>query len=282
MAQSRGGKSTRQIGNPRAVGASEPASRKRHNRAIDSAGRTFRKADSPLRQVHYVAVIRIEGLEPFETIVVTSMGLGALARKLYVHLVHRYKNELSRTSRADLLGLQLEIGVSRGFQRGLSDLQVRLLRDLLARHLAGDSVRPTSNSSTLVNAAKASPETGGATFNDLVGPFYDVAGVAHRLHEPIASIKVRTNRNGLLGCTTDDGVLVFPVSQFGPDGAPLTGLARVLSSIFRGTDDPWQVALWLKTPSAQLSGTSPYDALAAGRAETVERLAEQTAKRWQQ
>ena len=119
-------------------------------------------------------------------------------------------------------------------------------------------------------------------FDDVIGPFYDSSGVARRLQVTTGTVQHRARQHQLLACPTAEGILVYPTWQFGTDGSPLPGLDRVLETMSEGTNDRWQVALWLRTASAQLKGETPHDALASGRTKSVELLAEQTAARWQQ
>lgn len=116
----------------------------------------------------------------------------------------------------------------------------------------------------------------------LIGPFYDVTGVDHRLQVSVDTVRQLVRQHQLLGCPTAEGTLVFPTSQFDEGGAPLVGLAEVVATLAVGTNDPWQVALWLTTPSEQLRGRAPVDALRRGQNEAVRRVACQTAERWRQ
>lgn len=117
-------------------------------------------------------------------------------------------------------------------------------------------------------------------FDTAIGPFHDVSGVARRLHVSEDEIHQRVVQNQLLACTTTDGALLYPAFQFRPDGSPLPGLEPVLTSMALGTKDRWQVALWMTTPSDQLQGQAPNEALSDGRTKAVQKLADQTADRW--
>lgn len=114
----------------------------------------------------------------------------------------------------------------------------------------------------------------------LIGPFYDVAGVVRRLEISADAVQHRVRRHQLLGCMTSDGTLVFPTFQFDQHGSVLPGLADILTILSGATDDCWQVALWLTTPSAQLHGQTPVGALKSQETQAVRLLAIRTAGRW--
>lgn len=115
---------------------------------------------------------------------------------------------------------------------------------------------------------------------EAVGPFYGSAGVARRLSISSDAVADRAGQHRLLGCPTAEGTVVFPVFQFAADGTVLPGLERVVATMAEGTADQWQVALWMCTPSEQLRGHTPSEALGRGHAEAVLALATQTAARW--
>ncbi|BBZ56696.1 helix-turn-helix domain-containing protein [Mycolicibacterium phocaicum] len=114
----------------------------------------------------------------------------------------------------------------------------------------------------------------------VIGPVHDISGVARRLNLSEKAIEQYVARNELLACRTSEGMQVFPAFQFHDDGQLIPGLGTVLQIMVEGTEDRWQVALWLSTPSEDLRGRRPYEALKAGRVKAVEKLARQTAARW--
>lgn len=116
------------------------------------------------------------------------------------------------------------------------------------------------------------------SFDEAVGPFYDLNGVARRTRLTTHTVRRRAQRHRLLACPTAEGRWVFPVFQFNPDGTVVAGLEQVLTALASGTQDRWQVALWLSTPNDQLNGRTPRAALRAGAA--VQSVAEQAASRW--
>ncbi|AFM20040.1 hypothetical protein Mycch_5363 (plasmid) [Mycolicibacterium chubuense NBB4] len=117
-------------------------------------------------------------------------------------------------------------------------------------------------------------------FDEATGPFYDADGVARRLRTTSADVLRRAESNTLLACPTAEGTPVFPVYQFNADGSTVAGLSDVLAAMEGGTADRWQVALWMNTPVDTLNDQTPAQALRAGDAKAVRKLAEHTAARW--
>lgn len=117
-------------------------------------------------------------------------------------------------------------------------------------------------------------------FDRAIGPFYDSAGVASRLRVSDDNVELLTRRHSLLACPTAEGVVVYPTFQFDDSGTVLPGLAIVLAALAEGTSDRWQMALWLRTPSEQLQGMRPHEALDRGQIDVVRHFAIQTAAQW--
>ena len=120
-------------------------------------------------------------------------------------------------------------------------------------------------------------------FDDMMGPFYDTTGLAAWLQVSARTLHARVQAATLLGCPLDDGGLVFPAWQFLDNGGVVPGLAAVLKILSSGTDDAWQIALWLNAPSSELRGTSARAWLLAGRRRgAVVSLATRRARQWAQ
>lgn len=118
-------------------------------------------------------------------------------------------------------------------------------------------------------------------FDDIVGPFYDTAGLRKWLGLTRQGINHRAKSHQLLACSLEDGTFVYPTWQFDKNGAVIPGVHEALSMLSTGTDDNWQKALWFNTPSAQLGNRSPKDWLLKGRPlSPVIELAARTAARW--
>lgn len=115
---------------------------------------------------------------------------------------------------------------------------------------------------------------------DLIGPFYDAAGVSRYLGISTRALDHQVKHLRLLGMATAEGTVVYPVFQFdGPD--LLAGLPEVLAA-FRGVRvDGWTLASWLVAPLDGLDGISVIDWLRAGRDGPLARAhAQAAAARW--
>jgi hypothetical protein len=97
---------------------------------------------------------------------------------------------------------------------------------------------------------------------DLVGPFYNQDSVAGLLACPVEDLDEQARTGGLLGMATSDGVPVYPVFQFAPEGTVHRELVPVLRA-FAGISG-WTVAVWLRTPHDDLDDMTPEQWLAAG------------------
>lgn len=114
------------------------------------------------------------------------------------------------------------------------------------------------------------------------GPFYDVAGLATWLGLPYREIHERREAGTLLGCSTAEGELIYPVWQFQDNGELLPGLSSILEVLSRGIGDGWTWALWLQTAvSDELDGKSAAEWLRdGGDVEPVLQLAANDAAVW--
>ena len=113
---------------------------------------------------------------------------------------------------------------------------------------------------------------------DLVGPFYDTAGMRTLLGSTRQAIHDRTVRGTLLGVQTREGQRIYPTFQFVGD-QPRKDLTETLKALRGGPR--WSVAVWLRTPDHELDGRSPEQWLAqGGDPEKVLRLARHVAHEW--
>ncbi|MHA3024347.1 hypothetical protein ACXPWS_29255 [Mycobacterium sp. BMJ-28] len=117
-------------------------------------------------------------------------------------------------------------------------------------------------------------------FDAVVGPFLDAAGAVRQLGLPLQAVMDLAHRSDILGCPTDQGALVFPTFQFTIDGTVLPGLAAALQALASATSDTWQAALWMRTPTNELAGRTPCEALQQGDEREVLAVAKHAAARW--
>jgi hypothetical protein len=103
----------------------------------------------------------------------------------------------------------------------------------------------------------------------------DVLGVNE---ETLASLVASDQ---VLQLTTRAGVHVFPVAQFGDDGALAPGLSDVIAELATGVDDdPWTWAVWLTNGNPARGGKSPFRMLHDGDLDRVVREACRAAWVW--
>lgn len=259
-------------GGPRGIRASATAEQRKAKK--EKAFRTgHRLRSEPFSQYGYRLLVtasadnkRVRFLAP------RDIHAERVARWMARTVTSRLASELAPIGPADFSGrvsVTVESTTAPGaqFAKKVNALLLAILKDRAATSKPPDD-RPADTPGTV------------RSFDEIVGPFYDSAGVALRLRVPNGTVQEQAGLHKLLGCLTAEGTLVFPTFQFGDGDLPLDGLANVLATMAEGTRDSWQVALWLRTPSKQLKGQSPHAMLVEGNVEAVERLAQQTAARW--
>jgi hypothetical protein len=122
--------------------------------------------------------------------------------------------------------------------------------------------------------------TAGAAWDELLGPL-----IAARQAQELLGVRSRqavsdlARRGRLLALPTADGRILFPLSQFGPSGRPLPGVARVLAAFDDAAVSAWTIASWLATPQTDLDGEAPIAALKRGGEVAVARAAGRSAAR---
>ena len=127
-------------------------------------------------------------------------------------------------------------------------------------------------------STNATPED--ATFWDSrVGPFYDAAGVRALTRLTPTELASCVAAGDVLEVITSDGTPLYPTFQFGPRGELLPALRIVAHTLLPISDDSWDVALWLVTPSAAFDGTNAAELLKAGKDEYVVSAAQRDEER---
>lgn len=96
---------------------------------------------------------------------------------------------------------------------------------------------------------------------DVVGPSWTTRKLRSELGGVSAqAVNQRRSRGSLLGLTTSDGAVVYPIFQFVRLNGQLKvkrGLARMFK-ILKDQDD-WHVAVLVNTPSPELGGRTPVE-----------------------
>jgi hypothetical protein len=125
-----------------------------------------------------------------------------------------------------------------------------------------------------MSTSRPANEHAGSFWDTRVGPYYDELGVQTVAGLTDTELAAQIASNRVLAVTTDDGSLLFPVFQFGPRGESLPALPRITALLRPISDDLWDVALWLHTPTKRFGGMSAVELLHSGRTSEVLRAAE--------
>jgi hypothetical protein len=117
-------------------------------------------------------------------------------------------------------------------------------------------------------------EQAGSVWDTRVGPYYDELGVQTVTGLTDTELAAQIASNRVLAVTTGDASLLFPVFQFGPHGELLPALPKIAALLDPISDDLWDVALWLHTPTKRFGGMSAVELLHSGRTREVLSAAE--------
>ena len=123
----------------------------------------------------------------------------------------------------------------------------------------------------------------GNPFDEMIGPFYDIAGAQALLGLSKSGVIKRLNNGEVIAAQLEDSARswVFPTWQFSPASATLVdGMTEVWKTLLTQADR-WTAALWMRARSADLGGVTVVDWLTAGHpVETAIALAQRDAARW--
>lgn len=106
-----------------------------------------------------------------------------------------------------------------------------------------------------------------------LGPALTEQAVARLLRRSVADVNAM---QGLLRLTNRDGQRVYPAFQF-HQGAPLPGLAEVVTGFAPVVATPLTTAAWLTQPNTDLDDRRPVDVLLVGDMDRVTRLSRRVA-----
>ena len=119
------------------------------------------------------------------------------------------------------------------------------------------------------------------SFNRVIGPFYDIEGVAKLLPVDLSTVRSMATERKLIMCLTRDSYAVFPTRQFDKYGRVIPGLRGLLQALEAGTGNEWTHALWIFSPNADLDGISAVEWISSGGdIEVACQLARKDAARW--
>ncbi len=103
-----------------------------------------------------------------------------------------------------------------------------------------------------MNTTKKLIQNNNKTWTDLIGAFYDEAGLV-KLMGSAERVKLWIKSGGLVECITSDGIAVYPAFQFNEYGQPLPHLLnirrllgdKIANSNESSRNNDWTFALWL-------------------------------------
>ena len=117
-------------------------------------------------------------------------------------------------------------------------------------------------------------------WDERVGPFYDRSGALPLTGLLEVEFKAKVSTDDILEVLTSDGVQLYPSFQFGPLGELLPGLRGLVEILRPLSDDLWDVAIWLATPTERVDGRSAAEVLKAGGLDSVVEIALHDVEMW--
>lgn len=132
--------------------------------------------------------------------------------------------------------------------------------------------------SIAASMAAALPTT--HVYDQLVGPFYDTAGLTSWRGISRQAVNKSVAVGSVIACRLDDGQWVYPTWQFTDAGTVHPRLITLWKAL-RSAADPWTCAVWLRSPQAELGDRSAADWVTSGHpVEVALELARADAARW--
>lgn len=158
-------------------------------------------------------------------------------------------------------------------------LSQRVHRTFAAAEAAGVPADVFADLDAIADAMSAALPTS-HVYDQIVGPFYDTAGLTRWWNISRQAVSKKVAANTLIACQLDDGQWVYPVWQFTGSGTAHPALIEVWR-VLRAAADPWTCAMWLRAPQEMLGGKTAADWLTADNpAEPVLVAARADAQRW--
>lgn len=120
----------------------------------------------------------------------------------------------------------------------------------------------------------------GHSYEQLVGPFYDITGLAQWWGVSRQAIAAGVADGTVIACQLVGGQWVYPTWQCTGSGEVHPHLIA-LWTILRAAVDPWSCAVWLRSPQPELDGLGAADWITGGHShEAALKLARSDARRW--
>lgn len=166
--------------------------------------------------------------------------------------------------------------------------QERKLLDLLAHSVhktfasaraAGVPVEVFDDVESIAQSMTSALPTG-HIYDQLVGPFYDTAGLTRWWGVSRQAISKAVASGSVIACRLAGGQWVYPTWQFTDSGTVHPHLVKLWTTLVAAAD-PWTCAVWLRSAHPELDDRSAVDWIADGHPiEAVLELARVDAERW--
>ena len=161
----------------------------------------------------------------------------------------------------------------------MAELAQRVHRTFAAAAAAGAPADAFADVTAIADAMTAALPTH-HVYDQIVGPFYDTAGLTRWWNVSRQAVSKKVAANTLIACRLEEGQWVYPVWQFTSSGTVHPALVQVWR-ILRAAADPWTCAMWLRAPQDALGGQTAVQWLTDdGSVEPVTTAARADAQRW--
>ncbi|WP_137725803.1 hypothetical protein [Prescottella subtropica] len=165
-------------------------------------------------------------------------------------------------------------------ERKLMDLLTRRVHQTFADARAAGVPADVFGDVEAIADAMTSALPASGVYDQLVGPFYDTAGLTRWWGVSRQAVHKAVTAGTVIACRLADGQWVYPIWQFTSDGTVAPHLITVWKTL-RAAADPWTCAVWLRSPHPGLGDVTAVDWIADGRdLGTVLDLAHADAARW--
>ena len=144
----------------------------------------------------------------------------------------------------------------------MEELSQRVHRTFAAAAAAGVPTDAFADVQAIADAMSAALPTH-HVYDQVVGPFYDTAGLTRWWNVSRQAVSKRVATNAVIACQLEEGHWVYPVWQFTSSGTVDPTLVQVWR-VLRAGADPWTCALWLRAPQDAFGGKTAAGWLTEG------------------
>lgn len=149
-------------------------------------------------------------------------------------------------------------------ERKLLDLLTRLVHESFEETRAAGVPAEVFDDVEGIARSMTSALPTGHIYDQLVGPFYDTTGLTGWWGVSRQAIGKALATGTVIACQLDGGGWVYPTWQFDDSGTVYPALIAVWATL-RWAADPWNCAVWLRSPQSDLGDSSAVDWIADGR-----------------